>query len=432
MKKLKANSILAAFIFGTSLLMLTAFGTDACYVILSRYKLQKITESVAIEYAASKARDYENNIETEAEKNESCRKIRQRYEAIYNVMGSGVLVFNIEDMKYKANRVNQEIAVKVSATSRVLPVFLRFVGVREIHIHATASAKTNRLSVSKDIKSNEGFGFGSFVSGKYANANSDETMVNFSVNNANNQNDFTETYPSPYTINGKQYREKTADMITTKNTGIGDFMIKFGYKPRASWWGSSDIDMEAGGGFFVVGGYRVYDSTGSSVVKWVDIGNKALNKQNSELKRICVDPGSEWANYEENTTFSTDVQCFYCIDAAKEGTIIFDLSKDISGTRDTGGRITRLTDVRVYKAGGSGETKSGSSENENPCNPEFTQKQSSGGFFTPFFKYFNREAVIKLTILNNVSLIKNSEYENFPSKANGFDDDISGFCPANR
>ena len=94
MNKLKANSILASFIFFISLMLLCSFGTDAAYVILSRYKLQKITEYVAMEFASSKARDANNTIKTEEEEKQR-EKIRTKYEAIYNVSGSGVILFKI-------------------------------------------------------------------------------------------------------------------------------------------------------------------------------------------------------------------------------------------------------------------------------------------------------------------------------------------------
>ena len=93
MKKLKANSLLAAIVFCVSILVLCSFGTDAAYVILSRYKLQKITESLALEYASSKSKDI-NGTEDE----NACRDIAQRYNNLYNIMGSGVVVFKINQM----------------------------------------------------------------------------------------------------------------------------------------------------------------------------------------------------------------------------------------------------------------------------------------------------------------------------------------------
>ena len=47
MKKLKANAIIAGFILCITILMLCSFGTDTAFIILSRYKLQKVTEAMA-------------------------------------------------------------------------------------------------------------------------------------------------------------------------------------------------------------------------------------------------------------------------------------------------------------------------------------------------------------------------------------------------
>lgn len=422
MKKLKANTILATFIFGTSLLMLCSFGTDAAYVILSRYKLQKITEAVAIEYAASKARNAYDHIETDEEKAAACSEIRNKYVDIYNVIGSGVLVFDITNMSYKADRTQDKIVVKVEATSKVLPAFLKFVGVREIIIHSRACASSSRIEIQQNLEGDEEFGQGGhgFANGFYANANSNQTYTEFKA---------------PF-----KEGSNSADVITSKDTGNGDFAIEFGYSKRALWWGSSEADMGEGGGFFVIAGYENgEDESGAQGVSWVDIGNKTTNI--TSLPRVCADPEDKWAQYESSTTYNTNAQCYYCINAAEGGKIIFDLAKDTNNETDvngnptskTGGRTKKLTHLRVYKAGGSGEKNSDGTFN-NPCDPSFTQSDSSEkwGFKTPFYKYFNREAVIKLTILNNVSLIKTSEYNNFRArKASGSsDDDIQGSCSA--
>lgn len=228
MNKLKANSILASFIFFISLMLLCSFGTDAAYVILSRYKLQKITEYVAMEFASSKARDANYTIKTEEEKTQR-ENIVSKYESVYNAIGSGVMVFKITNMDYKADRVNKEAVVKVKTTSKVMPAFLRFVGVKEIIVHSTAYAKTNRIEIEREIEAEQN------TSGAYNVADWKKSRAIF---------DFTTTKETDG--GALQY----ADGITAKNNGYGDFMIQFGYKKRASWWPSSDLDLGSGGGFF--------------------------------------------------------------------------------------------------------------------------------------------------------------------------------------
>lgn len=402
MKKLKANSILATFIFGVSLLMLCSFGTDAAYVILSRYKLQKITEYVAMEFASSKARDANNTIKTEEEEKQR-EEIVSKYESVYNIIGSGVMVFRITNMDYKADRVNKEVVVRVKATSKVMPAFLRFVGVKEIIIHSTAYAKTNRIEIEREIEAEQN------TSGAYNVADWKKSRAIF---------DFTTTKETDG--GALDY----ADGITAKNNGYGDFMIQFGYEKRASWWPSSDLDLGAGGGFFVVAGYKK-DPNSADVDGWVDIGNKATNKLNSELRRVCVN-GENWASFEETNEFAAGTQCFYCVDAAKEGTIVFDLSKDTTDTKDTKGRLNRINTLWVLKAGGSGEQKPDGTY-YNPCNPNFTQSNGSGGFLGLFAKWFKRDALVKLTILNNVTMINKKDYNSFMPLADGHTDtDIQG------
>lgn len=401
MRKLKANSVLAAFIFGVSLLFLCSFGTDAAYVILSRYKLQKITEYIAMEFAASKARDADNTVKTEDEEKKR-KSIQTKYESIYNAGGSGILVFKITNMDYKADRVNEEVVVKVKTTSKVMPAFLRFAGVKEIIIHSNAYAKTNRVTIDRTIEAEESTNsYVDYASWKKSRAIFDFTSDDSSAGGA-----------SDY-----------AEGITAKNTGIGDFTIQFGYNGRASWWEDTDLDLGSGGGFFVVAGFK-NDSSSDDVDGWADIGNKATNKSDSELKRVCVN-ADNWSMYEETTEYDSSTQCFYCVDAAEEGTIVFDLSKDTSGTTDTGGRLERISTLWVLKAGGSGELQD-DGEYLNPCDPSFTETDSSGNFFSSYAKWFKRDATVRLTILNNVTIINKSTYDNFVSQANGTSDDDTG------
>lgn len=103
-----------------------------------------------MEFASSKARDANYTIKTEEEEKQR-EEIVSKYESVYNAIGSGVMVFKITNMDYKADRVNKEAVVKVKTTSKVMPAFLRFVGVKEIIVHSTAYAKTNRVEIDREI-----------------------------------------------------------------------------------------------------------------------------------------------------------------------------------------------------------------------------------------------------------------------------------------
>ena len=306
-------------------------------------------------------------------------------------------------MDYKADRVNHEVVVRVKTTSRVMPAFLRFVGVKAIVIHSTAYAKTNRVEIERKIEAEQNTS--NYVD--YATWQQSRAIFDFTTTNEANGGELD-----------------YASGITSRNTGLGDFMIQFGYEKRASWWGDTELDLGSGGGFCVVAGYKK-DPTSDTYDGWSDIGNKAINKMNSELRRVCVN-GDNWSLYEENTDYISSTQCYYCVDAAEEGTMVFDLAKDTSSTIDTKSRLNRINALWVLKAGGSGEQKTDGTYN-NPCDPGFTQNDGSGGFFGKFAKWFKRDALVKLTILNNLTVINKKEYDNFIPLASGnTDEDLQG------
>lgn len=372
MKKLKANSILAAIIFCISILVLCSFGTDAAYVILSRYKLQKVTESIALEFASSKSKSL-----TGEENADECREIAQKYDNLYNVMGSGVVVFNITDMEYKADRQDNEVIVKVATTSRVMPAFLRFVGVKRITIYAVAYATTNKIKPERmKLTSIDGGGTetGDFSSGYIIN----------NGGNADNEKT-TATFSAPFV---DENSKKVADAIIARGIESGDFTVKYEYDNSAGG------NFASGGGFFILGGYEVPNEVegGEPVIRWVDIGNKTRDIDN--VPRLCVNPNASedlnWATFEDTTTNNTSTQCFYCINAADGDEIVFDLSKNtysdtqVQGTdginyeiKDTGGRINTITHLRLYKAGGSSEYDE-SGNITNPCNPNFSSATEEG------------------------------------------------------
>ena len=365
MKKLKGSAVLAAFIFGVSLLFLCSFGTDAAYVILSRYKLQKITEYIAMEFAASKARDADNTVKTEDEEKKR-KSIQTKYESIYNAGGSGILVFEITNMDYKADRVNKEVVVRVKTKSKVMPAFLRFAGVKEIIIYSNAYAKTNRVTIDRTIENENA-----------ADWENSRAVFNFMTNNIDASG-----------------ASDDAEGITARNTGIGDFIIQFNYDDAAS--GSR-------GGFFVIAGFG---NNG-----WTDIGNTAVNKTDDELQRVCT-AGSDSVFLEENLTEDdTNAQCYFCINTAQEDAVTFDLSKDTSEIADTEGRLKRISTLWVLRAGGSGEQQSDGTY-LNPCDPDSANEE-----------WFEKDVTVTLTILNNVTIIDKDTYDNFTTQADSLNDD---------
>ncbi len=397
MKKLKANSILASFIFAFSLLMLCSFGTDACYVILSRYKLQKITEAVAFEYASSLARNLEGTPLSQTEKNNKCTFIKDVYQSIYNSQNSGILVFKINNMEYKENTDDKTLVVKVDTTARVLPAFLRFVGVKEILIHGVSFAKSERIEITKTIEAGE----------KPDTLNIDayrEYYTNLSGMKAEFLSPFEEK-------NDLDEITKKTDVISSKENANGDFAIQFKYK-------NSTLNT-SGGGFFIFGSYEGFKNSGVEP-KYTDIGYKA---KDADIKRICL-KGNE-LNYFNGLSTDEYTNCFYCINSAKNNKVTFDLSKE---GEEWDGDTRRLSAITVYKAGGSGEDTEGGYKD--PCDIEFTKMPPVIDPSSMLVgDYVNREVEVKLTILNNVYLIKRWDYNNFIPTASSAESEDKGSCP---
>ncbi|MCD8023980.1 MAG: hypothetical protein LUE64_00405 [Candidatus Gastranaerophilales bacterium] len=350
-KKLKANAVLTVFVISFSLFLLSAFGIDGAYVILSRYKLQKITEAIAFEYAAALASDVDGSGASEEDRDSYCEDIKTRYKSIYNLQASGVTVFEISNMEYKMDTTNDEAAVRVYTTSAVLPAFLRFAGVKRIVIYARACAKTQKISISKTISmADSSF---DLSEGYYADKNSAYAQ-----------------FDTPF-----EDDDKYSDVISAKYTGKGDFAIDFAY--------DTTTNSNSGGGFFVLGGY---ESNGT--IRWIDLADKLKSSQ--DIKQIC----------EEGT-------CLYCINGAENSKAVFDLELDST----TNGETRRLTNIRVYKAAGSAALLEDGSGYNDPCETPYTDESGD----VPNYSYFNRDAAVTLNILNNVSIIKSSEYDNFGS-----------------
>ena len=199
MKKLKGNVILTTFVLSMTLLVLGIFGTDTAYIVLSRFKLQKITEALALEYASSLAPSINNNTNSNQH-----GIIRNQYQRIYDSKLSGLIALQITGMRYKRildkNGIITKTVVEVSTTASVLPAFLRFIGTKGIQIHSLAHAKTEKTvySDSTDI-----------AGGKY--------YAEFNLN----------------------------DIMTNKTMGQGDFALNFKYSDNEN------------GGYFVFGSYKV-------------------------------------------------------------------------------------------------------------------------------------------------------------------------------
>ena len=201
MKKLKGNVILTTFVLSMALLVLGIFGTDTAYIVLSRFKLQKITEALALEYASSLAASINNYTNSNRH-----GTISSQYKRVYDSKLSGLVALQVAGMRYKTildkNGVITGTVVEVSTTASVLPAFLRFIGTKGIQIHSLAHAKTENSTYSDSTN---------IAAGKY--------FAEFNLNN----------------------------IMTNKAMGQGDFALNFKYSDNEN------------GGYFVFGSYKVND-----------------------------------------------------------------------------------------------------------------------------------------------------------------------------
>ncbi len=382
-KKIKANVTLATFVFGITFFTLCAFGVDMALIVLSRYKLQKITDYVALEYASVKMSDMQLN---SSDLENSCKSVYEKYEKVYNQLGVLELMnFKIVNMSYKINSDTNEVAVKVQTTSNAMPIFLRFIGITKIIVHANSYAMSNTItmndnsSIEKDLYRTD-----------------DETTANYL--NTNGLNNKTLEFETP--------------LITAKNTGLGDFKINF-----------NTGETNKGGGYFIFGGY---DDKG-----YFDMGNLV---QNVNPKKVCLNSTDNSLNYLEGNS-ETDDKCFYCVNAKDTPELTFDLSKETEVKKE--GLSKRINKIKIFQAISPSKTYelNGYTINfDDPCNPDMTNfkneesEDKNKKMKTASRAYYDEQETMNvdavLTILNNSFRINKTRYDNFSTSG----ENTTGHC----
>lgn len=143
-KKQRASIILTLSIFILAIIIFSICAIDAGYVVTSRYKTQKITETFAL-YAVSKL-----NSLPESERSESSIKdMKEHFEKLYSENKiSGYWSFKITDIEIKDKNTHPK--VKVSTETIVPPLFLRYARIGAIKIRQTAYASSTEESMIYD------------------------------------------------------------------------------------------------------------------------------------------------------------------------------------------------------------------------------------------------------------------------------------------
>lgn len=359
----KANVLLTSLILTIALILLGIFGCDMAYVILSRYKLQKVTESIAAECVSALARPINNTGRTDADIHNIIREITNQYLEVYRTRSSDINRFWINRIEYKrSNDPNNGAFVRVSTEASVYPAFLRFVGTRGIIVYAISYAKTERETLEQRI-------------------NIQSEGIHFTEFDLSNSTD--------------------APIITHKPRGEGDFAINFKYEPFTDSFGRI---YSQNGGYFIFGGYKSINPADDEYY-WTDIGYGAIDNDPSHLINNYI------VTIDDNPSH-------FCINNTNGESIGFDLNTDNKdgegGAEELRGFTKKVDKIRVYHSLGVPQTTYYPGIPFNPCNsdcplPAFVCNTLRINEYMQ--NYTNRDATVTLTILNNVTIISKQNYQ---------------------
>lgn len=405
-KMKKANVLLTSLVLTIALILLGIFGTDMAYTVLARYKLQKVTESVAAECVSVLATSSDYQRMSDIEINNNIRDIVNQYKDIYKSAASDLNGLIIDRIEYKlipddptTPDRDDSAVLKVSAEASVYPVFLRFVGVNGIKVYAISYAKTERKELSETMHLTD--------EGKH--------FVEFELSN------------NPITYKPRELREND-----DTNHTRGDFAINFKYEPKL---GNPYDENNQNGGYFIFGGYKSIDVTDNRYY-WADIGYGATD-ENKKLphNKYIVKKGS-------GASFIGPVgNVQYCINNADGEKITFNLDTAIKDDNEIPenwqpkGFTKKVDKIRIYHSlGVASETipihvhlpipipdlnlpleRNACWEcpfrNNNICNIPII----ADSIRDYMRAYTNRNANVTLTILNNVKLISKNDYNSADS-----------------
>lgn len=314
MKKLKANVLLTTFVLMIAILFAGAFMVDMVTVILSRYQLQKATEGFALEYTSSFSKAIEDRT-MHASGDFLREELERPYETMYNTQFSGIINFQPKNIRYLIHSdiepfnsdYKKDVGViRITTEANAYPVFLRFVGVSDIRLHATAYTRMERTDGATGI----------------SRLNTDITR---------------QLMPQIKDGGYTNFNFGGNTILTNKPRGNGDFAVEYGD-------GSEDNKYPIGG-FFIFGGYKGdSNNLDDDNLMWVDLGDSAS----------YVAVMDDWGNItrQDVTKSLVDVNGhnYTCIKSENFNPVVFSLN-DNQFTK-------KLSRIKIYRAKG---------KNDNPC-----------------------------------------------------------------
>ena len=140
-KKLKGNMIITIIIFMLSFLVFCICAIDAGHVVVSRFKVQKVTETLAL-YMAS----YLNSKPVDERTKDTLEPLKERFEDLYSSTLSGYYNFKITDIELKSETTSPKI--KISTEANIPTLFLKYAGIGIIKIMQVSYAKAETADMT--------------------------------------------------------------------------------------------------------------------------------------------------------------------------------------------------------------------------------------------------------------------------------------------
>lgn len=135
-KKQRASIVLTISIFILAIIIFSICAIDAGYVVTSRYKTQKLTETAAL-YMVSVL----NSLPVDKRDEDAIKNIKDNFEKLYSSTKiSGYQSFKITDIQIKDKLTHPKI--KISTETIIPPLFLRYAKIGMIKIRQTSYAKS--------------------------------------------------------------------------------------------------------------------------------------------------------------------------------------------------------------------------------------------------------------------------------------------------
>lgn len=140
-KKSRASIAGLIIIFITAFLVFCICAVDIGYTTTSRYKAQKITETIAL-YMTS----YFNSLPEAKQTKESLNPLKERFENLYSDYNlSGNYMFKITEIEPKIDSLSS-VKIKITTQTSIPSMFLRYAGIGTINIVQTSYASTYKSS----------------------------------------------------------------------------------------------------------------------------------------------------------------------------------------------------------------------------------------------------------------------------------------------